>query len=190
MTASRNDTVHSDAPHTSGATPLYFPVSLAKLAVMSVATLGFYQTYWFYKNWRLVKDREEPEAGRTSKVLFSIARTCLPLFFCYALFTRIQDSADEHELRISLPAGFLTSGWIAASWLAGTSPLYWLAFFSVLFLLPVQSAVNAINHAAAPAHDANRRFTAWNIAIILVAAGLLAYAGYDALFADNIQDVD
>src|SRR6266571_6685632 len=29
----------------------FFVVSPAKLAIMSVATLGLYQIYWFYRNW-------------------------------------------------------------------------------------------------------------------------------------------
>lgn len=37
-------------------TPYYFPVSNTKLVLMSLATLGFYELYWFYKNWVFVKD--------------------------------------------------------------------------------------------------------------------------------------
>jgi hypothetical protein len=37
----------------------YFAVSLLKLTVMSVCTFGIYELYWFYKNWRLIMEREK-----------------------------------------------------------------------------------------------------------------------------------
>ncbi len=190
MTASRNDTVNSEVPHApfgaAQSAPLYFAVSPLKLVVMSVFTFGLYELYWFYKNWRLVTDREDPGLARAWNVLYSGARTFFAVFCCYSLFTRIQDSADEQEVPVSLACGFLAIGWIMTAVFA-IPPL---PLLSVVFLLPVQNAVNRINQTASPGHNANRRFSAWNIAVILIAAGLLAYAGYDALFADDIHDVD
>jgi hypothetical protein len=37
----------------------FFSVSLAKFAAMSVCTFGIYKLYRFYKNWRLVNEREK-----------------------------------------------------------------------------------------------------------------------------------
>jgi hypothetical protein len=37
--------------------PLFFPVSVFKLLVLLFCTLGMYEYYWFYMNWKLVRDR-------------------------------------------------------------------------------------------------------------------------------------
>ena len=40
---------------------------------------------------------------------------------------------------------------------------YWLvSFVAVFFMLPVQACANRVNTAAAPSHDPNSRFSAWN----------------------------
>jgi hypothetical protein len=38
---------------------MYFPVSLPKLVVMSICTLGFYNLYWQFCHWLCIRDYEE-----------------------------------------------------------------------------------------------------------------------------------
>ncbi len=194
MTASLNDTVHGVAPHApsdagQGSVPLYFAVSPLKLVVMSVFTFGLYEFYWFYRNWRLVTDREDPGASRAWNVFSSLARAAFTVFFCYTLFMRIQDSADEQEVPVSLASGFLAIGWIV-TWFLGGLPDFWGLLWSgsILFLLPVQKAVTRINEAASPGHDPNRRFTLWNIAIVLAGVALIAFALHGTLPLDAADD--
>ena len=40
---------------------VFFPVSVSKLVLMYMVTLGLYQLYWFYKNWMVIREREERE---------------------------------------------------------------------------------------------------------------------------------
>lgn len=194
MTASQNDTLHSEAPRApsgagQGGAPLYFPVSLTKLAVMSVFTLGLYEFYWFYKNWRIVKAREAPGIAQAWHVLPSLARTFFAVLFCYSLFARIRESADEQDVPLSFAAGFLTVGWIVTSFLGGLPDPYGLvSLFSVVFLIPAQDAVNRINQTASPAHDPNARFTTANKAWIVVGVLLLALALYGALSSGFVED--
>lgn len=145
---------------------------------MSVCTLGLYELYWFYKNWRLIKAREEPETGPVWSVLLSVLRAFIfPVFFCYSLFTRIQDTADAEEIPISLASGFLASGWILTTLLVRLPEVYWIfSFLTIIFLLPVQSAVNSINQAVNPKFDPNCRFSWWNIAIVIAGSTLIVLA--------------
>ena len=46
----------TDPPEESVAA-LFFATSQAKLAIMSIATLGIYDIWWFYKNWLAVRAR-------------------------------------------------------------------------------------------------------------------------------------
>lgn len=150
--------------------PMYFPVSLTKLVVMSFCTFGLYEIYWFYKNWHLVNQREDGN-------LMPVLRTFFAVIFCYSLFTRIQDSAEAQELPITLAPGFLTGGWIIFSlpWRL-PNPYWMITLFAVFFLLPMQSAVNEINRATSQQHDPNSRFTVWNIAIAVFGVVIFGFA--------------
>lgn len=144
----------------------YFAVSPLKLVVMSFCTLFLYQVYWFYKNWSLVKARER------SNIIPAI-RSVFAFFFCYSLFSKIRDTAQEDHVAVALPAGPLAALWIVITLIQMLPAPYWLVSFAAVFvLLPVQIAANHINANVAPAHDRNTRFSAGNIATI-VFGGLL-----------------
>ena len=147
-------------------TPYYFPVSNTKLILMGFATLGFYELYWFYKNWVIVKEREKSNISPFWRTVFII-------FFIYPLFKKIDGSASFLQ-----PHRFFNPGWTATAWigfsLAGLllpAPISYLSFFSVFILSTVQTIVNQINSQASPAHDPNDKFSLANY-LILVLAGI------------------
>ncbi|MGE4158500.1 MAG: hypothetical protein AB7F75_05325 [Planctomycetota bacterium] len=52
---------------------------------------------------------------------------------------------------------------------------YWLvSYISLLFFLPVQNLINEINAKLAPGHEQNRRFSALNIATVIIGGILFA----------------
>jgi hypothetical protein len=155
------------APPMADATALpFFAVSTVKLAVMSTFTLGFYQLYWSYRQWSAVR-------RRTQEGLYPVARAVFAVFFCYGLFRRVR------QFRSDLPSSGLAAGPLAIAWIVLTLlynlpfPLGLLGYASFLPLLPVQSAINAINRDVAPAHDPNARFSGWNWTAMIV--GVLFY---------------
>lgn len=151
--------------------PAFFPVSQSKLLVLSLCTLGLYQFYWLYQNWKLVRDRSNADISPFWRAVFSI-------FYCYRLFDLIRHHRAE------LPSAKLAAGPLATAWIVSilsyTLPApYWLLGFSgILFLLPVQQAVNSLNQAVAPAHDPNSRFIAWNWVAVVLGLSLLWVAIY------------
>ena len=48
-----------------------FALSPVKLIVMSVTTLGVYNVYWFYKNWRTIRNTDKFNWGAFILALFS-----------------------------------------------------------------------------------------------------------------------
>lgn len=159
--------------------PAFFPVSVAKLATMSVCTFGLYQIYWFYKNWRLVKSHDQSRISPPWRSVFG-------LLFCYPLFRRVQSVAQQQS--ISMPsAALLFAAWTVATFLSYSPPPYLLVSFgSVLFMLPIQRAANRINTQVAPQHDPNGRFGAFNIVIVLI-GGLLALLSVIGAFMESVQ---
>ena len=145
----------------SGA-PKYFAVSLLKLVVMSICTLGAYELYWFYKNWVLIKERESLD-------IMPFWRTFFAYFFCYSLFKRVQVSAAAIPLEKSMSPGLLATGWIISTLLWNLPDPFWLVtYIAIIFLLPVQAIANDINEFVAPGHDKNDKFSGWNVFGIVV----------------------
>jgi hypothetical protein len=173
------------APRGPTAEPIFFAVSRKKMIVLLIVTFTLYQLVWFYKNWVLVRKRGEP--------VLPVLRTIFAVFFCYSLFDRVRSRGEAAGSR--LPAGLLATGWILCTVASNlldrivsveTFPAvyavnFFLLFGSVLFLLPVQDAINEINRAESPDHDPNDRFTALNWLWIVVGGLLLVFALIGAL---------
>jgi hypothetical protein len=178
----RSDTHSATAagiPSASDSKPIYFPVSLTKFVVMHFCTLGAYQFYWFYENWKLIREREQSEAS-------PFWRTCFAFIYCYALFEKIRSSAASLKIGQSISVQVLASGWILLSVLLILPDPYWLVtYLSILFLLPVQQAANRINESLVPGHDRNERFTAWN-KVAVVIGGVLFIVSVIAIFLPRL----
>ncbi len=154
-------------PAPENAALIFFPVSIAKLVVLSVCSLGTYDVYWFYKNWQLVRTREHSDISPFWRAVFAY-------FFCYALFKQIRDYDRQIGDTGTLPAGALATGWIVVTLLWQMPDPYWLAaLLSVVFMLPAQIVANRINSVAAPDHDRNTRFTVWNWLTVALGGAIL-----------------
>jgi hypothetical protein len=148
--------------------PVYFAVSVTKLLVMYLVTLSFYQLYWFYKHWAMIKDRERRDVIPALRAIFAI-------FFAYSLFKTIRDDAKRYDVRPVRAVGMLATVWILLNLAERLpSPFDFVPFFSVLLLLPVQACANRINATIAPDHDPNACFTAWNWVGIAIGVLLIA----------------
>ena len=133
----------------------FFPVSRLKLVVLSFCTFGFYQIYWFYMNWRSVRDNAKEKVLPFWRALFAV-------LFCYSLFDRVRKHSPETPSS-KLPAGPLAAAWIIPTVLWRLPDPYWLiTFLGIFALVPVQTAINTVNRSVAPDHDPNSRFTGWN----------------------------
>jgi len=164
----------------SPAAPLYFPVSMMKFLVLSVCTFGIYQFYWFYTNWRIIKRREGSNIS-------PFWRTFFIFLFCYALFDRIRKSAASLNVGTGINPGLLTAVWIGISLAVNLPEPYMLiGFFQVLALVPVQTAVIAINARSAPGHDPNRRFGPFQIIGVIILGAFFVLTVIAILLAGGV----
>jgi hypothetical protein len=147
--------------------PVFFPVSTRKLVVMSIVTLGFYQIYWAYKNWQLIKSRDKSEIQPIWRAIFL-------LFFFYPLVEKVKTVANSNGVSTNYSPLLITIGWIFFRILARVSlefsPLIVdvaIGCIAPLVLIPVQKTANQLNTRVAPDHLPNDRFSVWNIIAIL-----------------------
>jgi hypothetical protein len=159
-----------DAQPSAGVLPPYFAVSVFKLGLMCICTLGFYQLYWFYKQWHSIRRREHTNVLPAARALFSV-------FYCYPCFRRIREHGVQMGIQPSLQAGAIATGFILCSltWRL-PDPYGWIAMASMFFLLPVQAHANEINAVAAPAHERNAKLTGWNWLAIVPGGTLMLLA--------------
>jgi hypothetical protein len=149
------------------AQPVYFPVSVRKLFVMSLATWGLYEFYWFYENWKLVH-------ARSRKRMMPFWRAFFAPVWAERLFKYIANRALDEGVRPrfspSPMAGLFALLLISVKL---PDPYSLVAFFSFIPLLRVQRAVIEINRRVAPDAPVNARFSALNVVGIVIGGLLL-----------------
>ncbi|MEO7465341.1 MAG: hypothetical protein ABIV42_07700 [Nitrosospira sp.] len=169
----------SEIPLEVPAARVFFPVSLFKLTIMSLFSLGLYEIYWFYRNWQLVKAHE-------SLRILPFARAFFTIFFCYQFFVWVRKAGLSQKNSPPLAAGALAIGWITFYFIGGLSDPYWvISLLKVFFLLPVQAQVNRINAIQAPTVDINSHFGAWNRVVIVVGAILFIFTILESFSPDT-----
>lgn len=72
----------------------FFPVANHKFITLSIFTLGLYEVYWFYQNWRRVKVRTDTKISPFWRAIFSP-------FWATALFKVIKKSAEDKTIPAS-----------------------------------------------------------------------------------------
>ncbi len=135
-------------------TPLFFPVGRLKLVVMSFCTLGLYQIYWFYQQWRLYKEREQER-------IYPLLRAILAVIYCYALFKEVRQGAQKYGVTPPPNILVLAGAYVVLNLLA-------FAPTAVFVLLPIQESINQINRQATPAVPPNSHFTPLNFVALLL----------------------
>ncbi|MBT8104062.1 MAG: hypothetical protein HKP05_00375 [Woeseiaceae bacterium] len=70
--------------------PRYYVVSPTKFMLLSVLTLTLYFVYWFYKNWKLIKDADKEDTWPPVRGFFYI-------FFTHSLFSDVQSSLEGQQ---------------------------------------------------------------------------------------------
>lgn len=158
----------SKSPDRAPTSPLYFPVCLWKLALMSICTFGFYEVYCFYKYWDFIKKRNRPRINRVLRSIF------FPYIFNFSLFRDIYRSSSGIHNRTGIEPIFLSVSWIIISF-AGflPKPYYLFGFLGFLPLLQAQATINKMNMKINEGFDRNCRLSAWNIVAIVIGGLLL-----------------
>ena len=137
----------------------YYPVSIWKFALMSVATFGFYGAFWLWKCWRWAKAHDRPDIQPFWRALFKV-------FWLYPLFADANGRAGVRRLPqwIGITAAVLYAGVaIAASIMnrmKGTPHALPLSTnLAFVCFLPALVVVNRLNAAHREALVANSRFS-------------------------------
>ena len=158
-----------------------FPVGVTKLVVMSVATFGLYEIYWFYQNWRRLKSTEGLDVWPVPRAIFAGITS-------FSLFGKIQERAAREHISTTWSASTLGIAFLLLNIAARLPDPYWLVCFaSFLPLLAVQPTVDAINARSRSSEGPNTKFSGGNIAGIVVGGLLFALVILGMMMPDKPQ---
>jgi hypothetical protein len=114
----------------------YHHVAPLKFAILSVATLGLYDLFWFYKNWKYVRQRDQSGIRPFWRALFS------PIW-CYAL---ARDVAARSNRLSPTFAGVVALFYVALVLASRLPDPWWLLTFATFIpLLAVVREIGTIN---------------------------------------------
>ena len=170
----------------------FFEVGTQKFLVMSVCTFGFYALYWFYENWKAVGDarRRLGLSGRLGTINPMLRAVFAPLW-AQALFREVRDAARAAGLEVAWRPWALASGYVVANvFYRLVAPFYplpdqaaILSMTSLLFLVPVQRSMQAVNRAHGAEPGRNTGYTNANLACIAVGGAVLILVLVGLFFA-------
>jgi hypothetical protein len=165
------------APAAHGEMPLWasqaqavalHPMSVGKLAVMSLFTFGLYQLYWCYRNWYLLKAFRREDVSPFWRAFFA------PLFG-FSLFRNVRNEAERNGVPVGWSAGGMGLLFFVLAGLNRLPDPYWLVTLLMFVpLLPVQATINELNARSRQPAPVNEKYSAINLLGIGVGGLFLA----------------
>ncbi|HTO53705.1 MAG TPA: hypothetical protein VMR50_09980 [Myxococcota bacterium] len=143
----------------------FYAVSAPKLVVMSIATFGFFELWWHYKNWCVFCDSGER--------LRPGWRAVFAPFTAYWLFKRLAERGRQASLELTPSAGVIGVLYFVvnlASTLTGGLEL------GSLVLLPANTLARKLNEARSPESPAVVGWSTLNLCWLAVGIPLVALA--------------
>jgi hypothetical protein len=143
--------------------PWPLAVALRKFVLLSFFTMGLYNVYWFYWNWRRQRDatRADIRAGW---------RTFLSPFTAWLLFRDVRALAQRtprwNPAALGVAYFLLLLAFLAPHW------LWLLTWLSFLPLVPVQRTINGLYRERRHAVDAH--ISARDVLLMLIGAVVMA----------------
>jgi len=158
----------------------YYPVSLAKLIILSIVTCGVYDAYWFYRNWLYRKQYD-------GSAIMPVARGIFSYFWYYPLYkSLVTDSTarfQENRVLLRSLAILFALIYLAANIATGDDSLWVPAFIvASLTLIPLANYINHINEGNDRAYAYNSRWLLRHSVLVILAAPLILYAGGASLY--------
>lgn len=123
------DTLGKDQSH-NDVVPQFFAMSPVKFIAMSLCTFGIYEVYWSYKNWKVIKDRDQSE-------ILPFWRAVFYALWHYSLLTELNKTLESRALSSGGYRGLLAASVLIlnATWRL-PDPFWLVSFLTFLGFLP------------------------------------------------------
>jgi len=148
------------------------------LILLTILTLGAYEFYWFYRNWRDLTehlDLELKPGWRTAGLFVPF----LNVFMVYDQIRLVAAIAAGVGIQVAFSPSLLTATFFALAFVSNITMVWVLSLLTVLPLLPVQQTLNIYWQTEEPDRPVRDRFTqsellAMSIGFVFLLAALLS----------------
>ena len=158
----------SPQPYSLGQLPVH-------LVLLSVLTLGVYEVYWFWRNWRDLRDNAGLDISpgwRTVGLFLPVINVAM----VYQQLRVVSDTAASRGLAPSYSPLAVTAAFFALAF-AGNWTLVWMvSLLNVLPLVPVQQTLNRLWQLEQPGAPLRERFAPHEMAAMFAGAAATATA--------------
>ena len=174
-------------------TEAFYVVSTMKMMVLFIATLGGYQLYWHYKNWRNHQQQSLAQGGPDGDI-WPWPRMIFSIFFVHSLFREVKATGEAHQRETDFDVGtqatILVVLMIVSTLLSRVPETSSYAikaqFLSIILLVPTMSvyrnAQRFINTSCGdPEGASNANFTTANYIWIVLGAILWLFVAWAAV---------
>jgi hypothetical protein len=156
------------APYSRGQHPFH-------LVALSIFTLGLYEVFWFWRNWRDLRDRSGLELSPgwcTLGLLVPVINVAL----VYQQLRLVRDAAKTRGVEPTYSPFAVTAAFFALA-IAGNLTLVWIvSLLNVLPLVPVQQTLNQLWRVEQPDAQLRERFAPYEMAAMVAGAAATAAA--------------
>lgn len=158
--------------------PYPYIISLKKLIILSITTLGIYELIWFYKHFRSFKIETNWSIKPWSWFLSVFSGIT-----AYALFRRVLEASRELDKTNKLPAAGLAVAFLLLGCLWKLpDPYWWISIFTFLPLVPVQKAINSYWETKYPGRIVRSNFGTKNIVWSILGSILLILSIFGSFY--------
>lgn len=188
--AQEKATLKTTGNKTKSVSPTLFSVSLTKLYILSLLTIGIYDIYWCYKNWSGIKIAESSKISPFWRAVFQI-------FWIYPLFREILKYSKKQGYQDSYSVGLLATLYIVLlvvgnamgrldyAVYASYASTYWvgvalLIILPPFLLFPAQKAIN-FNNSRVTGNNNFSKHTTGGIILIIIGCVLFTIVAIGAI---------
>jgi len=161
---SSSENKSSDKHVSIDTSPYPYAISIWKLVIMSLATFGLYEIYWFYRQWKSFNAENKLKHGRFALWMLALFS---PLT-SYSLFKHVSNDVKEVNEGKGLEARTLAVVYFFLT-------RFWLGF---LPLIPAQNKINLYWGKKYQDKLVRSTFGVWNWIIVITVAIIMLFAFY------------
>lgn len=146
----------------------YYCVSARKFTILSLVTFGFYELFWFYKNWKLVKTISGREISPFWRAVFA------PLF-CYSFASTVNSTAKSLNItQKTSPVAIAVIYFFLVALNRLPDPFWLICLFSFAPLIPIVLQIQTIHEMIRPGFESLVGWGRGSYATLMVGGTLTA----------------
>jgi hypothetical protein len=149
--------------------PYPYSISIPKLIILSIATFGLFELYWFYKQFKSFKEVRNWDINPWLRAIFCGLTA-------YTLFREVEGAEKEIDPSKELSSFGLAIAFFGIALLYRLPNPYWLlSFLTFAPLVPVQNSINFYWDSTLGDNVVRSKFGGWNYVVAI--GGLVVVAG-------------